>query len=171
MLIISSALVWNPFGNDPPASWGWLAKSSLDESLAPPEYLNRIADGGEQWFNKRPKDRVELSQRIREFSLGCGRLIEARHSCLSEADRNWLLDRCLAWSTKLTEEQARLDHQHSVNDGSQGGLECVAFRVLAEPNADLAANEQASAKLAQLKGATRKRFHEPGLLKSVLSRE
>ena len=109
LFMAAAVIEWNRTAKPSEASWGWMRDNVLDDSLSAPDYLNKIADSAEEWFDERPDDRAALSRRIRELSRGCQRLIAAQHRCLSDADRVWLVDRCRIWSRNISFENERLD--------------------------------------------------------------
>jgi hypothetical protein len=92
----------------PKPGWGWDRPGALAVDLNAPEYLNHLADGANEWFKKRPETRQDLEQRLREFRRGCDTLIAAPHPQLSDADRDWLVERCRVWSGKLDQHVADL---------------------------------------------------------------
>jgi hypothetical protein len=73
------------------------------------EYLDALADGAEQWFNKRPQDAASLAQRIGELRQGCSRLILADHEPLSADDGQWLVGKCREWAAKIDEQLVALE--------------------------------------------------------------
>lgn len=86
----------------PPATgWGWDRPGALALDMPADQYLNHLADSADEWFKKRPDTPEALAQRLREFRHGCDTLIAAPHEPLAQADREWLVERCRAWSGKL----------------------------------------------------------------------
>lgn len=95
----------------PQVAWGWAKPGALDEldQLPAPEYLESLAESANAWFKKRPDTKDALAKRITEFRIGCDALVEAKHSPLKAEDRDWLIERCKAWSGKLDEHIAALE--------------------------------------------------------------
>jgi hypothetical protein len=78
------------------------------------QYLTALADGAEQWRGKRPDTPQALAQRINEFRQGCSQLILADHKPLAPGDRNWLVDKCHLWASKLDVDLAALENGKDV---------------------------------------------------------
>jgi hypothetical protein len=91
------------------SGWGWSRPSALRTNVPANEYLNRLADAAEEWFNKRPDKPTELAQRLNEFRQGCSTLILAEHRPLAAKDRQWLVEKCRAWAQKLNKHLADLE--------------------------------------------------------------
>ncbi|WP_406695170.1 hypothetical protein V5E97_29455 [Singulisphaera sp. Ch08] len=89
--------------------WGWSRPGALPQDVPPATYLNRLADGADDWFAKRPEEPAALAKRITEFRLGCATLIAAEHQPLSADDRAWLIEKCRAWAAKLDEHLAAVE--------------------------------------------------------------
>ena len=93
--------------------WGW----NKPAGTRPPNasaYLASLAEGAQDWFKKRPDDRIALTQRLLEFRQGCSKLILAEHPALAEADRRWLIRRCRGWAGQLDRELANLEGGNDV---------------------------------------------------------
>src|SRR5262249_18698226 len=69
----------------------------------PQEYLNRLADAAEEWFEKRPEDAAGLAVRLHELRGGCSRVILTRHEPLGGKDREWLHEGCRERAGKVEE--------------------------------------------------------------------
>jgi hypothetical protein len=95
-------------------AWGWSKPGALPQDVPAADYLKTLADGANQWFKKRPDDAAGLAQRIIEFRQGCATLQLADHKPLSEADRNWLVERCQAWASKLDKHLADAEARKDV---------------------------------------------------------
>ena len=91
-----------------PPGWGWDRPDALTVDLGPREYLQHLADGAQDWFNKRPETADALRTRLEQFRHGCDTLIAAEHPQLAPADRDWLRERCTAWRGKIDEHLAAL---------------------------------------------------------------
>jgi hypothetical protein len=91
------------------SGWGWSRPDALPQDLPRDAYLNRLADGAQAWFNKRPDSRAALAQRITEFRQGCSVLIQSPHKPLTAGDRTWLVEKCGTWADKLGAHLAALE--------------------------------------------------------------
>ncbi len=91
-------------------SWGWAKPGGIPQNAPKPaEYLNSLASTANEWFDKRPDDAAGVAKRINEFRTGCSQLIFASHSALSQADKDWLIEKCRAWAKKLDDHLAALE--------------------------------------------------------------
>ena len=67
----------------------------LVNNVAPAaEYLNRIADAGNEWFDVQPKDAAELIVLLQNVSNDCQVLIDAEHPALTPQEREWFVAKC-----------------------------------------------------------------------------
>ncbi|MCA9019732.1 MAG: hypothetical protein KDA74_06300 [Planctomycetaceae bacterium] len=102
---VSAALILLAvFLNQEPApapGWGWNRPGVLTADIPAPEYLNKLADSAEEWFNKPTDTKAALETRLKQFRAGCETLINAPHPQLSATDRAWLVERCQVWAGKL----------------------------------------------------------------------
>lgn len=99
-----------------PTGWGWNRPGALTaENLSAKEYLNKLAESGKEWFNKRPDDKEGLIKRLTQFRNGCETLINAPHPALAQADREWLVERCKVWAGKFDEQIAALQKGEDVS--------------------------------------------------------
>ena len=87
----------------PPVAWGWLNDDAIPDDTSASEYLLKLADGGQQFFNKDPDDPAAFRQRVKEFRDGCQRLKNSTHSPLSKDDAQLLVGRCQRWLNELDE--------------------------------------------------------------------
>lgn len=110
-LLLVAVFGWQRFQQEHPAptGWGWDKPGALAAAGSPREYLEQLAAGANDWFNKRPETPEALRTRIEQFRHGCDTLIAAPHTPLAQADRDWLRERCTAWRGKLDEHLAALD--------------------------------------------------------------
>jgi hypothetical protein len=99
---------WLPGTNRDVPSWGWGRPGALAGQTQPKSYLGHVADEANEWFSQRPTDRASLIRRIEEMHQGCSALLAAKHSPLSEKDKEWLLERCRAWDAKFVEQLGKL---------------------------------------------------------------
>lgn len=83
------------------SAWGWGREGALGEDLPRAEYLDRLADAAEEWFDRRPDDALALARRLGELRQGCSRLILSPKGPLGDEDRRWLTDRCRAWAVAI----------------------------------------------------------------------
>jgi hypothetical protein len=81
----------------------------MKPNASPSVYLHALADAAGDWFSKRPNDAPGLARRINEMRRGCSTLILAEHRPLSDADRDWLRERCRAWAGKFDKSLAELE--------------------------------------------------------------
>ncbi len=94
----------------PPAGgWGWNQRDLFAGSPTPDEYLNRLADAGAKWRNKRPESKSDVGQRIRELRAGCQRLIDGNHPPLSTDQETALKTLCQKWAGQFDTVLADLD--------------------------------------------------------------
>lgn len=100
--------LWQTSPTAAPA-WGWSKPGALPANASAGEYLNALAEGAGEWFNKRPADAAALAQRLGDFRQGCSMLIFAEHHQLTPADRAWLVEKCQAWGAKLDQHRAALE--------------------------------------------------------------
>jgi hypothetical protein len=99
---------------DTAKGWGWQKPDAFPANLDRAAYLNRLADGADEWFNKRPENVAAAAKRISEFREGCTALLLADHSPLTPADRTWLKERCQKWSQALDATLAKLEENRDV---------------------------------------------------------
>ena len=72
------------------------------------EYLNRIADAGDEWFNQRPVDSAQLISLLQNVSSDCQILIDAEHQALTPAERDWFVTKCQNWKNDFDSTLASL---------------------------------------------------------------
>lgn len=96
--------------------WGWDRPGALVSNVAPDVYMNKLADGAGDWFNKQPEDARQLATRIAQFRQGCSTLILADHSALAAADEEWLVGKCQAWAKKLDAHLAAVEAGEPFNE-------------------------------------------------------
>lgn len=90
-------------------TWGWSSPFAGPAPANASEYLVRRADQAQEWFNKRPEDRLGVATRINEFRQGCSTLIVSEHPLLAAADQKWLVEKCRAWAEKFDEQLRALE--------------------------------------------------------------
>lgn len=100
-------------------AWGWQRPGAVPENATASAYLERLADGADQWFARRPEDADALAKRIGEMRQGCSRLIRASHGPLKEADRQWLVERCKAWAKEFDAALLALEEGKEVGEVRQ----------------------------------------------------
>ncbi len=93
--------VWRNLPGNSNKGWGFEQAGLLTADVSAAKYLANLADAAGQWSNKRPTSKGELVSRLTEFRRGCGLIIEAPHEQLSQADRQWLVQKCKEWAVKL----------------------------------------------------------------------
>jgi hypothetical protein len=101
--------VWWQWRPSPASGWGWDRPGALAANRTREEYLTGLADGANEWFNKRPETPQALAKRLNEFRAGCSTLILAEHGPLTPDDRTWLRGKCRAWAKKLDGHLADLE--------------------------------------------------------------
>ena len=93
--------------------WGWNRPANAPP-LGASAYLASLEQGAQDWFKKRPDDRIGLAQRLLEFRQGCSKLILAEHPALAEVDKRWLVRRCRNWAAQLDRHLANLEGGNDV---------------------------------------------------------
>jgi hypothetical protein len=123
-VVLLAVILWRQFV--PPSAqpiaataWGWNKPDALPKNVSAAAYLNRLADGAEEWFDKRPEEPMALAQRIGELRQGCSRLIFAEHQALPDKERTWLVEKCRGWA-------ARLDHDREALEAGQDARQVLA---------------------------------------------
>jgi len=97
-------------------AWGWSKPGALPQDLAAPAYLSRLADQAAEWHNARPTEAPALAKRINELRANCSVLLLADHRPLAAADRDWLRERCRAWSQAFDQQLVALENGAAPND-------------------------------------------------------
>jgi hypothetical protein len=95
MLLIGVTL-WQ---RQPGGSGSMLGKPGLlaNDVTSSSEYLNRIADAGNEWFEQQPQDSTQLIAMLQNVSNDCQILIDADHKPLTPAEREWFVTKCTNW--------------------------------------------------------------------------
>jgi hypothetical protein len=93
----------------PAATWGWMKPDAFPAHMDRAAYLNRLADGADEWFAVRPVDAPAAAKRLAEFRAGCSALLLAEHPTLPPSDRAWLQERCRVWRKAFDDHLARLE--------------------------------------------------------------
>jgi len=113
VLIAVGMWVWRP-ASTPTVAWGWERPGAVNPEAAPATYLSSLADSADEWFKQRPEDSAGLAKRIGQMRQGCSALIRAPHKPLSEKDKDWLVNRCKAWSKEFDSALVSLDDGEDV---------------------------------------------------------
>jgi len=87
---------------------GLLASNTISSE----DYLRRISDAGETWFQQDRSSTAALVTLLEDTSHDCQILIDARHSILSPDERDWFVGKCRNWKAAFDETLA------SLRDGS-----------------------------------------------------
>jgi len=90
-------------------SWGWDRPGAIPADVDAATYLTNLADAANDWFKKRPNDSAALARRIAQFRQGCSTLILSDHKPLTKEDREWLIERCQGWASKLDTQLAAVE--------------------------------------------------------------
>jgi nitrate reductase NapE component len=93
--------IWRYLPDGTIGGWGFEKAGLLTADVSSATYLSNLADAAGQWSNKRPTTTAELVLRLKEFRRGCDLLIQAPHSQLAVADRDWLVGKCREWAAKI----------------------------------------------------------------------
>ena len=72
------------------------------------EYLQRIADAGEMWFQEDRNEAPKLITLLEDTSRDCQFLIDARHDALTPEERDWFVTKCRNWKAAFDETLASL---------------------------------------------------------------
>ncbi|MEZ6130831.1 MAG: hypothetical protein R3C59_19345 [Planctomycetaceae bacterium] len=72
------------------------------------EWFDAVADAGQQWSTQDLSDTPKLLAAIQETSDACGRLIANPHPVLNGEERDWFVQKCQNWKTKLDDTHAAL---------------------------------------------------------------
>ena len=82
------------------------------KSTSSEDYLRRISDAGETWFQQDRSSTTTLVTLLEDTSRDCQILIDARHNVLSPEERDWFVGKCRNWKAVFDETLA------SLRDGS-----------------------------------------------------
>ena len=129
-MVIFGGIVWL---NQPPAgpSWGWDRPGALAVELSGQEYLNHLVDSAGEWFKKPRDTQAALAKRLSDFRHGCDTLVEAQHAQLASEDRQWLVEKCKAWSGKLDDHLAALSAGDPIDKVGEAADETINKLILA----------------------------------------
>ncbi len=94
----------------PPETWGWAKPDALVSNDAREKYLAKLSEEGGEWFNQRPETQTTLAKRLLELRQGCSAMMFAQHKPLTEADKEWLLNRCRGWAESVGYQLADLEN-------------------------------------------------------------
>jgi hypothetical protein len=98
------------------SAWGWNKPGLMTATNNRADHLNALATAAEEW-RARPKSTPdELRKSLQEMRDGCTKLLAARHAQLTPDDRTWLMDKCVAWGTRLDRQLADLQNGMPVED-------------------------------------------------------
>jgi hypothetical protein len=86
-------------------------------------HLNALADAAADYAIPAAADKSTLRKQIVSFRHGCDTLQNAAHEQLPVADRDWLKERCKAWSDKLDGFLAALDGEKESLEAIRNGVE------------------------------------------------
>ncbi|MFM7073088.1 MAG: hypothetical protein ACKO38_14975 [Planctomycetota bacterium] len=115
----------------PSGGWGWSQQDLLAGSPTSAEYLNRLADAGAKWRNKRPETKAEVGQRIRELRAGCQRLIDGEHPPLSEEQQAALKTLCRKWAGQFDVVLDDLNEDRQTPLAARAAIDEIVDKVVA----------------------------------------
>ena len=98
-----------PKGED----WGWQSANALPRNLPQDEYLRSIGEVALEWFEQPSNTPAQLAANLQTLSSGCQRLIEDDHPSLSDANREWLIEKCTDWKQSidlLVDSASEIEH-------------------------------------------------------------
>jgi hypothetical protein len=95
-------------------AWGWAKANAFPSNLDRRQYLNRLADEADEWFDKRPDSVAAAAKRISEYRQGCTALLLADHPQLNAKDREWLRKQCREWSHEFDNHLNKLEETGNV---------------------------------------------------------
>lgn len=99
---VGLGVAFSPLFDAPPqTAWGWMQEDALPANVSADKYLAATSDSVLQWFDRSNDTADELSANLQHLAAGCQKLIDAPHEPLSEVDRAWMLERCLAWQPAI----------------------------------------------------------------------
>lgn len=110
-VLIAGYLVWPKT-----RPWGWNRPGVFDVAMARRPYLEHLAETANEWFSTDARTSAELSTRLREFRSGCEKLLAASHPQLPQPDRDWLIERCKVWTSKIDQSLADLEARRKPPD-------------------------------------------------------
>ena len=96
-----------PRGHEQPG-FAWTKPGAFRPAATRQEFLNRLATLANDWFAEEPKSPEVLAARIIEFRRGCMEL-QLHAQEIPEQDRQWLLEACRNWSSKLDSQLAQVE--------------------------------------------------------------
>ncbi len=93
----------------PRAPWGWSSTDAMTGEASRAAYLHRLANGAQEWFDRRPAQAPQVGQRLGEFRQGCSRLIFATHDALPLREQEWLRARGRLWGQQVDQHLVALE--------------------------------------------------------------
>jgi hypothetical protein len=96
--------------------WGWNKPGILTAAQTRGDHLNGLASAADEWKNRPRNTPDELRQSLQEMRDGCTKVLAAKHEPLTLDDRAWLVERCVAWGTKLDKHLADLQTGRSIEE-------------------------------------------------------
>ncbi|MCR9201346.1 MAG: hypothetical protein NXI04_22105 [Planctomycetaceae bacterium] len=108
MSLMLGAVVWQFHGGSDSAGVLGEANLTANDVATSAEYFQRIADSGQNWFGQ-PRDTTQqLTSLLQDVSSNCEKLINSRHAALTDAERDWFVEKCGDWKTKFDTVLAQL---------------------------------------------------------------
>jgi hypothetical protein len=90
------------------SGWGWNKPGLMTAVNNRVDHLNALANAAEEWRSRPKSTTDELRKSLQEMRDGCTSMLAAAHPQLTPDDRAWLMDKCVAWGTKLDRHLADL---------------------------------------------------------------
>ena len=97
----------------PSTALAWNRPEALQPPVNRQEYLTRLADLANDWFQERPKTPTALANRLLDFRRGCTQL-QLHPDNIPIEDRKWLIEDCRKWADKLDQHLATLEQGQPV---------------------------------------------------------
>ncbi len=79
-----------------------------NNTVSSAEYLQRIANAGENWFQEDRSETPNLMALLEDTSHDCQILINARHDALTPEERDWFVTKCRKWKGEFDATLASL---------------------------------------------------------------
>ncbi len=116
----------------PAGSGTMLGKSGLlaNDVTSSAEYLNRIADAGNEWFDQDPRDSTQLIALLQNVSNDCQLLIDADHKALMPDERDWFVTKCQNWKKQFDATLASLQSDQLTFDDAKSAADTTMKKLV-----------------------------------------